>query len=570
MWQKVNNSYFNFLFLLIVFGFPNNIWSASNLGIRSSVEYKETNQGVIVLDSRKSFAEQLVHENSIYEIRRDFDLRQEVKNLQLYTSVYINNKKYYRNTTLIKLNANQGLWVPDGILIISKSNEILSKIGYYISEVSEVVYLCSQKTEIIDYKISGIVTMPAGCVLKFEGGKLSNGIIRSVRTRIQAPPIKIFGDNMFFDWYWDGVEAYPEWFGAKGIKNADDGYAIQKCLDSFKKAILTNHEYYSASSIYIPSHGRITGLGRYQTSIIFTTSLEHMFFSSNDKTTTEFVLSNVNLVKSSDSVSIKYGLDIYSSTGSRIENVSISGTEVGFALNSYFGSHIKGCKAYNCNIGFYLGSGGGNSTSVDYDNCYANKCKTGHMFRRCSYVTTKNTSADFCETAYDFVESCITMISPGAERCKFFATLIPHKEISKVGNYHSNSIHIINGQSIANEYNNMGIIYISTETRGYNDRNRIVIDGFNVYFKMRSCDNKLLFKAGDSVLQLNDLTADVLPDIESINYYRDGVAVVQSLSTLKFWSDKIVGTSVFVKKINKPLFWDGSSWVDAAGEIIYR
>lgn len=430
-----------------------------------------------------------------------------------------NNHKYYRNRAAISLQAGQGIWVPRGVVLFDKAlKNILSKNGFYISEKTDSLFLCTSKATTIDYLLSGVVTMPEGCVLKFEGGCLSKGIIRSVRTQIQAPVQQIFGDNMYFHWYWDIEEAYPEWFGAKGDRKTDDGLYIQKCIDSFKKAKLTNHVYYSSKTIYVSSHSRLEGNGRFQTSIVFTGSINDMICSSSKETSTELVISRINLSKVNKNLSIKNGIHIYSSTGSRIEFVGISDVEVGFALNSYFGSQLIECKAYNCDIGFYLGSEGGNSTSVDYDNCYAINCMTGHLFRRCSYVTTKNTSADFCETAYDFIESCVTLVSPGAEGSKFFVKLIQHSDISSTGNYAHNNVHIINGQSIANEPNTDGVIYISTDTRGYNDRNRIQIDGFNVYFKTHSSDNKLLFKSGDSVLHLNDLTSDVQPNIESINY----------------------------------------------------
>jgi len=565
MLQGVNKYMLNPIVLLLLG--TTYTWS-NQLNDVSVIPNNSRNNGFVVLDGDKPFSEQLTQNSTVYAIRDDFDLRQNYSTI-INISFNYKNHKYYRARTPISLQSGQGIWVPNDVFIFNKSlDTILSNNGFYISDIASTVYICYTKSTTIHYKLSGLVTMPEDCVLRFEGGTLSNGVLRSVRTKIQAAPIQIFGENMLFSWYWDVPEAYPEWFGAKGDKSIDDGIAIQKCLNSFNNARLTNHVYYSAKTLYMPSHGRLIGSGMYHTSIIYTKSVDNMICSDSESTLTGLIISRINLSGEDSSLSIKKGVSIASVTKSTIESVYVSGANVGFSLNSYFGSQIKGCIAHDCKIGFYLGSEGGNSTSVDYDNCYANKCVTGHLFRRCSYVTTKNTSADFCDTAYDFVESCVTMISPGAEDCKYFMTLIPHSEISKVGNYHSNSIHIINGQAISNKFNDKGVIYISTSTRGYDDRNRIVIDGFKIDFKDGLNNCKLLSKSGDAVLHLNNLISTIQPDIESVNYYRDGVAVLQNLSTVKYWTDKVVGTSVFIKSINKPVFWNGAKWVDAMGAIV--
>lgn len=556
MWQKVNDLDCKLL-ILFLFVF---------CGAASATEASFDNNSTIYIEKDKVFSKQLYKAGVTYVIQDDFDLRENINGLVIDKSFNYKNKKYYRNRVSISLQSGQGIWVPEGVMVISNSlNSILSYNSFYLSSKGETVYLCSTKSRTINYMISGIITMPEDCVLLFNGGKLSNGIIRSVRTHIQAPPKQIFGDNMFFDWYWDIEEAYPEWFGAKGDKTINDGIAIQKCLDSFKKARLVNHQYYSSIPINIPPHGSLIGNGMFQTSICFNQAMENMLYSGGDDISTEIVISNICLSKSRSDISIRKGIYIPSATRSKIESVYLSGVEYGFALNSFFCSQIKGCTAYNCNVGFFLGINGGYCTTVDYDNCYANSCSTGHLFRKCSYITTKNTAADDCETAYDFIESCVTLLSPGAEKCKYFMKVVDHKELSSIGNYAHNNIHIINGQSISNEYNDEGVIYIATSTRGYVDRNKIVIDGFNIYFGKESRKNKLLCKSGDAVLHLNNLSSFVLPDIDAINYYLDGIGTVHNASTLKYWTDKTIGTSIFVKELNKPLYWNGNNWVDANG-----
>ena len=520
----------------------------------------------VVLDPGKSFIEQLTKSNTIYEIPTDYDLRQNIK-AKCESKVFVKGQQVlYRDVNAILLVPDQGIWVPKGCLILNSSMDRVLSDSCYIPSKTDSVFLVSSQPQEINYQISGIVTMPEGCVLKFSGGKLSNGIIRSVRTCIEANPVKIFGENMSFAWYWDIQFAYPEWFGAKGDKTCDDGESIQRCLDAFKNVYLTNHKYYCFNPIKIPSQGCLRGRGMYKTTIIFTKEVDYMICSPNNNIN-DVVIENINLSCENDRMP-KYGVLVHNATRTKIESVWVASAEIGFALNSFYCSQIKNCTAHDCNIGFYLGLDGGSCTSVDYENCYANKCTIGHLFRNCSYVTTKNTAADYCETAYDFIESCLTLISPGAECSKFFLKIVPHREASKIGNYAHNNIHIINGMSIYNEPNDEGVIFISTNTRAFEDRNRVVIDGFNIYFGKNAKDLKLLHKDGDTVLHLNNLTSFVVPDIEAINYYRDGKGYVQTSSTLRFWSDKTIGTSIFVKNLNKQVFWNGINWVDSSGIII--
>lgn len=107
----------------------------------------EDGMGYIVLRKDKTFAEQVTKENTIYEIRYDFDLAGET------------------------------------------------------------------------------VTIPAGCVLKFEGGKLLNGDILGNNTRIEAQVVNIF-DEINCSGSWLNDMCYPEWFGAKGDEVVDDTDAL--------------------------------------------------------------------------------------------------------------------------------------------------------------------------------------------------------------------------------------------------------------------------------------------------------------------------------------------------------
>lgn len=77
----------------------------------------------------------------------------------------------------------------------------------------------------------GTMTVPAGCVLKFVGGKLTNGTLVGQNTAIDADIVQIFGTDITLSGRWNLEKAYPEWFGAKGDDTTNDSAPIQKTLD---------------------------------------------------------------------------------------------------------------------------------------------------------------------------------------------------------------------------------------------------------------------------------------------------------------------------------------------------
>jgi hypothetical protein len=63
-----------------------------------------------------------------------------------------------------------------------------------------------------DFDLDGeSVTIPSGCVLKFEGGSLTNGILIGDGTTIQAPQVSIFSD-IAISGSWNISEIYSVWF----------------------------------------------------------------------------------------------------------------------------------------------------------------------------------------------------------------------------------------------------------------------------------------------------------------------------------------------------------------------
>lgn len=97
-----------------------------------------------------------------------------------------------------------------------------------------------------DFTLGEDITVPANCVLEFDGGSISgNGtgkdIITGTDTQIAAPLVKIFSTNINLVGTWN-TEGHIRWFGAKP-ENSDNALAIQKCLDSFDVVRIDGYIY---------------------------------------------------------------------------------------------------------------------------------------------------------------------------------------------------------------------------------------------------------------------------------------------------------------------------------------
>lgn len=85
-----------------------------------------------------------------------------------------------------------------------------------------------------DYTLGADITIPANCVLKFDGGSISasgnNDTITGNKTSIDAGLQNIFNSGVIFAGTWNVGEIYPEWFGA--VSGSDSTAAIQKCINN--------------------------------------------------------------------------------------------------------------------------------------------------------------------------------------------------------------------------------------------------------------------------------------------------------------------------------------------------
>lgn len=157
--------------------------------------------------------------------------------------------------------------------IVYSANTPASTMAYKILKRGQGLSFSEQITEpntiyeiSSSFDLSGKnVTIPEGCVLKFNGGSINNGTLIGQNTVIESGIVPILGRDVSFRGEWNIKEVFSEWFGAVGTGEIDDSAPIQKALllasiSTGQKVSLLGRNYLVNTQIDVPNSVEIHGV----------------------------------------------------------------------------------------------------------------------------------------------------------------------------------------------------------------------------------------------------------------------------------------------------------------------
>lgn len=303
------------------------------------------------------------------------------------------------------------------------------------------------------------IEIPAGCVLKFEGGNLKNGTIKGNNTGIKALKTQIFDLSVGITGSFDTTTAYCEWFGGKVGEASQDKY-IQKTIESFGRVDLLKGKYYIDNPIILTSYQIIQGCGQdLNGTELHKTTKNKAHNIDVTKTGVDLNQDAVILVVPSgtdpagagqynqvqiNDISLYGDLNndygIYASDGryAYYNNIYIYGCKNGIRVeyswmqlftNVRMNTTYNTVNPFNDSIGFRINelSPYSGYTTINFRNCYAQFFHIGYKLHNCTYGAFDNCACDKCiDTAYYFSNNhAISINANGNEH-----TLLSDKEHS--------------------------------------------------------------------------------------------------------------------------------------------
>ena len=432
------------------------------------------------------------------------------------------------------------------------------------------------------FTLSENITIPANCVLKFNGGSISgNKTLTGNNTGINAGLMKIFNTDVIFAGSWNVTESYPEWF-------YDNNWtlAINKCFNTFKKTKLINQYNISSDDIegnilltlpegHIVESSFIGNISTYDESILKISANRDVTVLSISRNTIVQGIS-MYIEKSNNSINV-VGIYSYHTRDILINFCRIENATIGIDLTSYLSTILK-TEITNCNNGIvtHKYSSNAQSTSLTLQQCWVTNCAgSAYNISGLTYSCLINCAADMCALSEDYVYkftdcTSISIISCGFESCpsgilvddgsrniKFITcdfVLAPstQRTIQKVieilnsADIHFEHIRVLKSSGdYPEKLISIKAYYGATD---YFYRPVIVISNLII--------NGIFINSNSNYIELKDST------------YIWHICTVNNdimFGTKGYERYNQIGSQFFRTDLGKPIWWNGTTWVDATG-----
>lgn len=433
-----------------------------------------------------------------------------------------------------------------------------------------------------DFNLGEDITVPANCVLEFDGGSISGEhTITGNKTIIQAGIVKIFDTNVIFAGTWNVAEAYPEWF-----YNDNWTLAINKCFNIFKKTKLINQYNISSDDIegdilltlpegHIVESSFIGNISTYnESTLIISANRDVTILSISRNTIVQGI--SMYVQKSDNSINV-VGIYSYHTRDILINFCRIENATVGIDLTSYL-STISKTDITNCNNGIvtHKYSSNAQSTSLILQQCWVTNCAgSAYDISGLTYSCLINCAADNCALSEDYVykftncdamsiiscgfESCPSgiLVDNGSRNikfitCEFVLSPSSQRAIQKV-------IEILNSADIHFEQTRI------LKSSGDYPEKLISIKAFygaDTYFYKPVIVISNLFINGSFINSNSNYI-----ELKESTYIWHICVVNNDLKFgtkgYEFYSQ--IGSQFFRTDLGKPIWWTGTKWVDATG-----
>lgn len=451
---------------------------------------------------------------------------------------------------------------------------------------------------LFDIDLNGeTLTLPANCTLDFQGGSFSNGTVVFNNTTITADSSNYIFKDIIFKGSLKNSDFYVDWVGASASNEDNSDFIKQAVIVSstFRVPIVFNSVIYNITKPIIldtlinnvtikGNKARIQKVNSVTTGI--TESVPTYGGNVNINYACIFCITeghywtirDLAFYGGTPEAYNNYGMFIIKGSNFLIENVGFTYCSIAMYVFGLWMSNFTKVTCTDVYIGFNFNSNrlndiiGNSGTSICFNNCYVNRCNTGFNLKWLNYSVLNSCAVDYATTnAYTYADkSCVTMNGCGSETSKSWINLLSNSNIVlnacqflSTTAENTSTIVLFNSKIL---FNNCTFQDYTTKAIFTNKESNITLIDTDVSVT----DTTLTFNAsGVYYIKLKNKVYIITYDGERIeniidysNLFKGTTAERPTITVNE------QGFQYYDITINKPIWWNGTNWIDATGTTV--